>query len=168
MCDVVGFTTYSDQHDPEEVVANLTELTEAFETLTETHHLEKINAAGDAFVAAKGLNGEDSNPVLDCVKCGIDMISYSGYVPAGWQVRVGIHYGPVVAGVVGRKKFLYGLWGDTVNVASRTHSNGIISAVNCTKVAWDMVASHCVGESRGMIEIKGKGPMEMFVIKGLL
>lgn len=168
MCDIVGFTRYSDAHEPEEVVANLTELVEAFETHAVTYGLEKINSIGDEFTAVAGITGTSKNPVLDCIKCGFEMIDTVAFTPAQWEVRVGISYGPVVGGVVGRRKFLYGIWGDTVNVASRAQSNGIVSGVNVTRSAWDMVNDLCEGEARGHIEVKGKGSIEMFHIKKIL
>lgn len=168
MCDVVGFTKYSDAHEPEDVVANLTELIEAFETHAATYGLEKINAVGDEFAAAAGMTGVSENPVLDCIRCGFEMIATAAYTPAKWQVRVGINYGSVVGGVVGRRKFLYGIWGDTVNVASRAQSNGIVSGVNATRSAWEMVSHLCEGEARGTLTVKGKGKMEMFHVKKIL
>ena len=170
ICDIVGFTQYSSVHEPEEVVANLTELVEAFETHAVTYGLEKINSVGDEFAAAAGLirTSTNTNPVLDCIKCGFDMIDTAAFTPAQWKVRVGINYGSVVGGVVGRRKFLYGIWGDTVNVASRAQSNGIVSGVNVTRLAWELVSDLCEGESRGELEVKGKGGLEMFHIKKIL
>ncbi|MEE8395429.1 MAG: adenylate/guanylate cyclase domain-containing protein [bacterium] len=167
-CDIAGFTPYCERHDPEEVVANLSELTEAFETLALTHKLEKINSIGDEFVAACGLGNSVENPVLNATKCGLDMIRSAKAVAAGWEVRVGIHIGPVISGVVGRRKFLFGLWGDTVNTTSRAQSHGLVGAVNVTREAWECLGDTCEGRSRGLIEVKGKGEMELFLVDRVL
>ena len=168
ICDIVGFTPYCERHDPEEVLTNLGELTEAFENHTMKFGLEKINSVGDQFFAASGLTVSEENPVLNCVRCGFEMISSAQQLTAKWQVRIGIHIGPVVAGIVGQRKFLYGLWGDTVNMAARAQAHGLVGTVNATRAAWDQIASVCQGESRGMIAVKGKGPMEMFRVDGVL
>lgn len=168
MCDIVGFTKYSDTHEPEEVVENLAELVEAFETHAVTYGLEKLNSIGDEFAAVAGMTRTSMNPVLDCIKCGFEMIDTAAFTPARWEVRVGIHYGPVVGGVVGRRKFLYGIWGDTVNVASRAQTYGVVSGVNVTRSAWDLVSDFCEGESRVEKGVKGKGDMEMFRVNKIL
>lgn len=163
-CDIVGFTAYSEKHGPEDVITNLGRLTEIFEELTEKHGLEKINAVGDQFMAAGGLGRTIPNPVLNCVKCGLEMLQSRDFLPAKWHMRIGIHIGPVLAGVVGRRKFLFGLWGDTVNVASRAQSHGIVDGINVTKAAWDKISALCETESRGLISVKSKGQMEMFCV----
>lgn len=168
ICDIVGFTPYSESHPPEEVLDNLGRLTENFEEHTLTYGLEKINSIGDEFMAAGGLMGGRENPVLDCVKCGFDFIGSAQNLPAKWNVRIGINVGPVIAGVVGHRKFLFGLWGDTVNTAARMQTNGEIGAINVTHSAWDMLGGLCEGESRGIVDVKGKGPMEMFRIDRVL
>ncbi len=167
-CDIVGFTGYCESHSPEEVVANLGKLTETFENLADNHGLEKINAIGDEFMAAGGLTDHMENPVLNCVKCGLEMITAAEHLAARWQVRIGVHAGPVTAGVVGHKKFLFGLWGDTVNTAARMQSHGLINTVNVTRDAWQRIAHACRGESRGALPVKGKGRMEMFRVDGLI
>ena len=167
-CDIVGFTPYCESHTPEEVVANLGPLTEKFEDLTQQHGLEKINAVGDEFVVAGGVSAPLDNPVLNCVKCGLDMITVTENLTVPWQVRIGIHVGPVMAGVVGRRKFLFGLWGDTVNTAARMQSHGLVGAVNVTSAAWAKIAELCHGESRGTLPVKGKGDMEMFRVDGII
>ena len=164
ICDIVGFTPYCESHDPEEVVTNLGEMTESFEKITANYGLEKINSIGDQFMAACGLVDQFENPVANCVKCALEMVKSTPNLSAQWQVRIGVHVGPVVAGVVGRKKFLFGLWGDTINTTARAQSHADIGAVNVTKAAWEKISDICKGESLGSITVKGKGPMEMFRI----
>jgi class 3 adenylate cyclase len=164
--DVVGFTTYCGENDPDRVMDGLQEMVEMFEEHAERHGLEKIKTIGDAFMAAAGLLEPVDDPVLACVRCGLDMVAGTGTLASGWQVRVGIHHGEVMAGIVGHKKFLYDVWGDTVNTASRVESNGLPGQVCLSKEAWQKVEGRCRGRSRGMVEVKGKGAMELFVVEG--
>lgn len=168
ICDIAGFTPYSENHPPEEVLSNLGKLTENFEEHTLTYGLEKINSIGDEFMAAGGLSGDRENPVLDCVKCGFDFIQSAQALPAKWNLRIGINVGPVIAGVVGHRKFLFGLWGDTVNTAARMQTNSKVGEIYVTKSAWERLGDACEGESRGIVEVKGKGPMEVFRVARVL
>lgn len=164
--DVVGFTTYCDENDPDLVMDGLQEMVELFEACAERHGLEKIKTIGDAFMAAAGLLEPAENPVLACVRCGLDMVEGTRGLASGWRVRIGIHHGEVMAGIVGHKKFLFDVWGDTVNTASRVESNGLPGQVCLSKEAWEKVEGLCRGRSRGTIEVKGKGAMELFVVEG--
>ncbi len=165
--DVVGFTSYCDRHDADELVAALQQLVEGFEEIAERHGLEKIKTIGDAFMATAGLLERSDNPVLACVTAGLEMVPWCASLPAGWQVRVGIHCGEVIAGVVGHKKYQFDVWGDTVNTASRVESNGVPGAVSLSAEAWQQVSHLCRGRSRGRMPIKGKGEMELFVVEGV-
>jgi class 3 adenylate cyclase len=161
-CDIADFTPYCDGHEPEEVVRHLQELIEIWERIALGHHIEKIKTIGDAFMAAAGLlERPTDHPVLHCVRCGLDMIDATRKFPIPWEVRVGIHFGPVVAGVIGCRQYLFDLWGDTVNTAARMESHGIPGSVILSQTAWEAVHERCHGEPLGRIEIKGKGPMEM-------
>ena len=165
--DIVGFTEYCDTHDPEEVLDALTGITLRFEEISERHGLEKIKTIGDSFMAATGLLSPMLNPDLQCVKAGFDMIDACRELTPTWSVRLGIHSGDLIAGVLGNKKFLYDVWGDTVNTASRVESNGVPDGVSVSRVSWDRIAHACRGRSRGMVPVKGKGEMEMFLVEGL-
>ena len=166
--DIVGFTPYCDAHPPEDVLSQLQKIVEAFEEIATRHQMEKIKTIGDAFMAACGLLEPVDNPVLNCVKSGLEMIAAIQDLSTEWRVRVGIHTGPVVAGVVGRRKYLYDIWGDAVNTAARMESHGVPGAVTISRPAWQQISSQCLGESLGPVEIKGKGAMEMFRVDGLI
>jgi DNA-binding response OmpR family regulator len=165
-CDIVGFTPYCAKREPEEIVGHLQQLVEAFEALAVGHDLQKIKTIGDSFMATAGAVKPLENPVLNAVRCGLDMVATSRKLPAKWEVRCGIHVGPVMAGIVGHRQYLFDLWGDTVNTAARVESNGVAGAVNVSAVAWKQVESVCVGESRGLISLKGLGDMEVFRVDG--
>jgi len=159
--DIVGFTPFCDRNPPESVVPHLQALIERAEEIALGHGVEKIKTIGDAFMAAAGLLQPADNPVLSCLRCGLDMIAACRELPTAWEMRVGIHVGPLVAGVIGRHQYLFDVWGDTVNTAARIECNGIPGAVTLSDTAWQRVAHCCLGESRGAVAVKGKGAIEM-------
>jgi class 3 adenylate cyclase len=161
--DIVNFTPFCDRNAPEVVVAHLHRLIETWEQLARRHQAEKIKTVGDCFMAAAGLlRRTDDHPVLHAVRCGQAMIAATRDLGVGWDLRVGVHWGPVVAGVLGRQQYLFDLWGDTVNTAARMEHHGVPGSVALSAAAWKHAAGRCRAESRGTIEVKGKGPMEMF------
>ncbi len=166
-CDIVGFTPYCEKRQPEEVVAYLQELVEAYEELALRYELQKIKTIGDAFMATAGLLKPVPNPVLSAVRCGLEMVTIARRMPARWDVRVGIHAGPVMAGVVGHRQYLFDVFGDTVNTAARVESHGVPGAVTVSASAWQAVVERCRGESLGMVHVKGKGDMEIVRVDGL-
>jgi class 3 adenylate cyclase len=167
--DIVGFTPFCDGHPPEHVVAHLQGLIETWEEIALHHQVEKIKTIGDAFMAAAGLlQKPPDHPVLHAVRCGLEMIRATQVLPIGWNLRVGIHVGPVVAGVIGKRQYLFDLWGDTVNTAARMESHGVPGHVVLSDAAWRPIADRAQGESRGVLSIKGKGQMEMVRFGGFL
>jgi len=159
--DIVGFTSFCDRSRPEEVIAPLQRLIETWEEIALRHEVEKIKTIGDAFMGAAGLLRTVDNPVLACVRCGVEMIAACQAMANGWNLRVGIHFGPVVAGKIGKRQYQYDLWGDTVNTAARMESNGVPGAVTLSAAAWEYVTHCCRGKSHGIIAVKGKPPLEM-------
>jgi adenylate cyclase len=159
--DIVNFTAYCDGHEPEDVVSNLQFLVEACEAVSAAQGLEKIKTVGDAFMATAGLLIPHADPVMAGVRGAFAMAEAARHVPAGWLLRVGIHVGPVVAGIVGRSKLSYDLWGDTVNVAARLSQFGSDAAVLLSVDAWAFVKDRCHGRSLGLVAIKGKGAIEV-------
>lgn len=158
--DIVGFTPYCDarRDQPEEVVALLQEQVLNFERIAHKYQVQKIKTIGDAFMAAAGPDFLRScpNPVKTLLDCGLEMIKSANSGAGGWHVRVGIHVGPVVAGVLGQSQYMFDLWGNTVNVAARMESHGRPDRVTLSPEAWREIAAECVGEERET-NVKGLG-----------
>ena len=159
--DIVGFTHYCDTHAPEDVVHDLQRLVESWEEIALRCEVQKIKTIGDAFMAAAGLLKPLQNPVLNCARCALEMIEVGGQLTPHWPIRVGIHLGPVVAGVLGRRQYLYDLWGDTVNTAARIQSRAAAGSVALSEDSWRALADLAQGESLGTVELKGKGRIEI-------
>jgi CheY-like chemotaxis protein len=159
--DIVGFTPYCDGSRPEDVVPHLQNLVERAEELALRHGVEKIKTVGDAFMAASGLLQATDNPVLNCLHFGLELITACRCLPTAWELRVGIHVGTVVAGVIGRRQYLFDLWGDTVNTAARMESRGWPGAVTLSGTAWGRVSHCCRGATCARVQIKGKGEMDV-------
>jgi adenylate cyclase len=160
-CDVADFTAYCERNPPEQVVAELQALSERFEEIADQHGLEKIKTVGDAFLATAGLLRRAEDPVLAAVRCGLGMVEAARSQSPFWKVRVGIHQGTVVAGIIGRRQFQFDLWGDTVNTAARIVAQAPVDTVVMSASTWLAVRSRCRGRSHGLVEIKGKGPVEL-------
>jgi adenylate cyclase len=160
-CDVVGFTEYCDRNAPERVVHELETLVAVFESVVETHGLEKIKTIGDAFMATAGLLHYIENPALNAADCGLAMVNAAIDHPAGWHVRVGVHLGPVVAGVMGKRNFVFDVWGDTVNVAARVAAEAEPDTVLVTGATWPVLSRACHGRALGLFDLKGKGKTEL-------
>jgi CheY-like chemotaxis protein len=165
-CDIVGFTGYCDLREPHEVIPPLQALVEAYEEIVVRHELQKIKTIGDAFMAAAGLLRPVDAPVEACVRAGLEMIAATQSLSTGWDVRVGVHVGPVVAGVLGQRQYLFDLFGDTVNTAARIESNGSPGSITLSAAAWATIADQARSTSLGIVEIKGKGPLELFCFAG--
>lgn len=166
--DIQNFTPYCERNTPEHVVEQLRGLVESWEQSAVRHGVQKIKTIGDAFMAASGLLEPIENPVLACIHCGLEMIEATRALPIGWDLRVGIHFGNVIGGVIGRRQYLFDLWGDTVNTAARMESHGVPGRINLTSEAWNQISECCIGVSREKLEVKGKSAVEMFLFIGFL
>lgn len=160
-CDIVGFTAYCDANPPEQVVAELQALIERFEQVVAKHGLEKIKTIGDALLATAGLLQEVEEPLIASVRCGLELIAATRETTPHWSIRVGIHHGPVIAGIVGRRQFLFDLWGDTVNTAARVVGCASVNSVFMACPVWMRIRDRCQARTRGMFELKGKGTVEL-------
>ncbi len=163
--DVVNFTPLSAGLKPEELVGLLDEVFSYFDALTEKYGLEKIKTIGDCYMVAAGVPRPRPDHARVLTSMALEMRDYVGrsqFLGKRLAFRTGINSGPVVAGVIGRKKFIYDLWGDTVNTASRMESHGVAGAVQITEATYELIRNDFVCECRGLIEVKGKGQMNVW------
>lgn len=172
--DFKGFTAMSEKLSPQELVKDLNDCFSAFDGIMGKYGIEKIKTIGDAYMAAGGLPTPTATHVQDVINAALEM---RDFVEAGknekikqglpfFEIRIGIHTGPVVAGIVGVKKFQYDIWGDTVNTASRMESSGKEGMVNISEASYTVVKGNPAYsfENRGEIEAKGKGKMRMYFV----
>jgi len=173
--DFKEFTSTSANLNAQQLVAEINACFETFDGIMEKYGIEKIKTIGDAYMAAGGLPVLRADSTKDTVLAAIDMQSFIKKRKAekdalgqpAFAMRVGIHTGPVVAGIVGVKKFQYDIWGDTVNTASRMESNGEAGKVNVSQATYELLKEDdaFVFQSRGKIEVKGKGKVEMYFVE---
>jgi class 3 adenylate cyclase len=159
--DIVGFTGFAETLEPERVIDGLQRLVERQEQLAESHGLEKIKTIGDSFMAAAGMLRPTPDPVLTCVRCGLEMITMARDLDPPWELRIGVHVGPLVGGVLGKRQYLFDLIGDTVNTASRVENNGVPGTVCLSGSAWQQIAHLSVGRSLGLVPVKGREAIEI-------
>jgi len=165
--DIVGFTTLSENLSAKELVELLNKIFSAFDRLVNKFGLEKIKTIGDAYMVAGGLKS-DMNQATDLAQLGLEMQEYIGTDPEilkrNLRIRIGIHIGPAVAGVIGLVKFSYDLWGDTVNTASRMESHGETGKIHVSESVVKELDEFYVFEKRPLISIKGKGEMQTYFL----
>jgi guanylate cyclase len=166
--DVVDFTPLAERLPPAEVVEVLDHLFSHFDELAERHGLEKIKTIGDCYMAAAGVPSPRPDHARALALMALDMqaamrsVDEVGHL--GMELRIGINSGPVVAGVIGRKRFLYDLWGDAVNIASRMESHGTSGRIQITRATKDLLGDEFVCEPRGTIPVKGRGEIEAWYL----
>jgi adenylate cyclase len=169
--DVVDFTPWSEQLPPAEVVGYLDHLFSHFDELAERWGLEKIKTIGDCYMVAAGVPTPRPDHARALALMALDMLevmrSNDDVRHLGLELRIGINSGPVVAGVIGRKRFLYDLWGDAVNTASRMESHGTPGRIQITRATYELLAEEFECEPRGKIAVKGKGEVETWYLIGL-
>jgi adenylate cyclase len=168
--DVVDFTPLAERLPPAEVVGMLDDLFSHFDLLAERHGLEKIKTIGDCYMVAAGVPSPRTDHAHALALMALDMQgamqSADEVGHLGLQLRIGINSGPVVAGVIGRKRFLYDLWGDAVNTASRMESHGTSGRIQITRATKELLENAFVCEKRGIIALKGKTEMETWYLVG--
>lgn len=173
---MVGFTKIAEKMNAEDLVHELDQIFRAFDSICKEYRMEKIKTIGDAYMAVGGIPNENESNAIDSVLCGLGFQAYMAeqkeiHSIQGrefWEIRLGIHIGPLVAGVVGTDKFAYDVWGDTVNTASRLESSGVVGEVNISRDVYEEVKKVFECEPRGFVSIKNKADIEMFLVKGFL
>ena len=167
--DVVGFTPMAAAMSPLRLVNLLNEVFSSFDDLVEKHGLEKIKTIGDCYMVAAGVPRERGDHALALVQLALDMRDVAASRTFGGErlaFRIGVNSGPVVAGVIGRKKFIYDLWGATVNVASRMESHGQSGTIQITRSTYDLVGAEFDCESAGTVNVKGGGELDVWRVIG--
>jgi class 3 adenylate cyclase len=174
--DIKGFTLVAEALSPEKLVTELDEVFRAFDNIVDKYDMEKIKTIGDAYMCACGLPRSDGENALKAVKTAIDMQQFiRGFGLAcriqnlpEFEIRIGIHTGPVIAGVVGSRKFAYDIWGDTVNIASLMEQHGEVGKINISASTYSLIRDHYNCIHRGKIEVKSKGGIDMYFVGDVL
>ena len=168
--DVVDFTPMAERVSPTRVVEMLDQLFGHFDDLAERYELEKIKTIGDCYMAAAGIPSPRPDHARTLALMALDMLDavreQGAMGSLGFELRIGINSGPVVAGVIGRKRFLYDLWGDAVNTAGRMQTEGTPGRIQITRATYELLRDEFICESRGTVQVKGKGEMETWYLLG--
>ncbi len=173
--DFKGFSTLTKELEPKDLVNILDTYFAKFDEIIGKHYLEKIKTIGDAYMCAGGLPLRNKSNPFDAVLAGLEIQNYMNHLNDSkvlnnmsiWELRIGIHTGSVVAGVVGRKKFAYDIWGETVNVASRMEQSGHVGMVNVSEVTYGYIKDFFECDYRGKIEAKNHGKIDMYFVNRL-
>ena len=169
--DIQGFTKIAEEMNPEKLIDELDTFFFHFDSVVEKYNIEKIKTIGDAYMAAGGIPHKNSTNPVEVVMAALEIQSYMQQLKSSraeiWDLRIGIHTGPVIAGVVGHKKISYDIWGDTVNTASRMESSGTPGKINISGITYGMVKDYFLCEYRGKLPVKYKGNIDMYYVNGL-
>ncbi len=164
--DIVGFTQLSAQLEPNVLIDELNSIFTAFDNIIEKHQCERIKTIGDAYLCVCGMPEENPHHAENIVQSAIEIIEYLEKRTAKikWEVRIGIHTGKVIGGVVGFKKYIYDVFGDTINTASRMETNSVSMKINISETTYHQIKDKFKVIERGSIPVKGKGSMKMYFI----
>ncbi len=171
--DFKGFTSHAEKLSPQELVMELNACFIAFDNIVEKYNLEKIKTIGDAYMCAGGIPIEKEGHVFNMINASLEMQEWIKEYNANrmnkgltqWELRIGIHVGPIVAGVVGKKKYAYDIWGSTVNIASRMESNGEPGRVNISAKTYEIIKEEYTCTYRGKIHAKNVGDIDMYFVE---
>lgn len=174
--DFKGFTQIAERMNPEELLEELDHCFLAFDEICERNNLEKIKTIGDAYMAAGGIPAANTTNAIDAVNAALEIGEFMRQWQAeketkgetAWEVRIGIHTGRVTAGVVGKKRLAYDIWGDAVNLASRMESSGAAGKINISETTYQLVKDSFECEHRGKVSAKNKGEVDMYFVRGRL
>lgn len=162
--DFVNFTGISEQMSPTELVREIHSYFTAFDTIMERNGVEKIKTIGDAYLAVCGLPNENPNHAKHIINAALEIQKYMRENNSKFQIRIGIHSGPVVAGIVGVKKYAYDIWGDTVNTAARMEQNSLPGKINVSGATYNLIKDYFPCQYRGKINVKNKGEIDMYFV----
>ncbi len=166
-----GFGDISEEVHPEELLDELDKYFHHFDTVVEKLNIEKVRTIGDTYMCAGGIPEKNRTNPIDVVMAALEMRNHLETInkasKTNWSIRIGIHSGPVIAGVVGTKKISFDIWGDTVNIASRMEATGEVGQVNISDVTHEMVHQYFDCELKGKIPVKYKGDIGLYIVKGL-
>ncbi len=169
--DIQGFTRIAEEMNPEILIDELDQFFYYFDSVVDKYNIEKIKTIGDAYMAAGGIPVKNSSNPVEVVLAGLEMQYYMKDLKKKkadiWDLRMGVHTGPVISGVVGHKKLSYDIWGDTVNTASRMESSGEGGKVNISGITYSLVKDFFICEYRGKLPVKYKGNIDMYFVTGL-
>jgi class 3 adenylate cyclase len=171
--DFKDFTKVAESLDAKSLVKEIDYVFKKFDEIVTYHNIEKIKTIGDAYMAAAGLPIENKTHAIDMVNTAIEILTSIEEIKTDrknkglpyFEIRIGIHTGPVVAGIVGTKKFAYDIWGDAVNVASRMESSGEAGKINISGKTYELVKDHFKCQYRGKVTAKNKGDIDMYFVE---
>jgi adenylate cyclase len=174
--DIQGFTKIAEEMNPEVLIDELDKFFFHFDSVVEKYGIEKIKTIGDAYMCAGGIPEKNRTNPVEVILAALEMQKYMNNLKATteleamnyWDIRIGIHTGTVIAGVVGQKKLSYDIWGDTVNTASRMESSGEAGKINISGTTYEFVKDFFICEYRGKMPVKYKGEIDMYFIKGII
>jgi class 3 adenylate cyclase len=173
--DIQGFTRIAEEVNPEILIDELDKFFFQFDTMVEKYNIEKIKTIGDAYMCAGGIPKKNRTNPIEVILAALEMQQYMEDMKSEqkrkgltfWDIRVGIHTGTVIAGVIGHKKLSYDIWGDTVNTASRMESSGEPGKINISGITYDYVRDFFICEYRGKMPVKYKGELDMYFVNGI-
>jgi len=173
--DFKNFTKTCEDLNPKEIVEELNYYFEFFDDLIEKHFIEKIKTIGDAYLCVGGLPFSNKSHPFNIVLAALQIQRFMNDLSDEkalngqkiWELRIGVHTGDVVAGVVGKRKYVYDIWGDTVNIASRMETHGHVGLVNISESTYELIKDHFDCKYRGKIEVKNKGEIDMYFVEGI-
>ena len=173
--DFKGFTSIAEKLSPQELVKDLDACFVQFDKISERYNLEKLKTIGDSYMCAGGIPRTNATHAIDCILAALEIQDFMNLMKSlkeergfpYWELRLGIHSGALIAGVIGEKKFAYDVWGDTVNTASRMESSGTPGKINISGITYELVKEYFECDYRGKVNAKNKGEVEMYYVNGL-